>query len=448
MSGHVCQGQKKGSVLRLTAAGLIADVGLSGCCTEESRKRINDTIDRDVEENRKSCDKFKDEALRLSCIENAQKVNAELRKLQVEYNKACDSGDTEAIKQIIDTLKGLIPKSNIAVIGAGGTIVNSKMVLSKTETVQFSIIMNSHSAKQPQSFVAVGNAKYLPEAAGDVVLSNQGGGDWLVFQDSSNWLAIQDNTASPTPEDSSNWLALQNNSGSLAVQGGGDWLAAQGNNWLAVQSNSRILTIATIAGDAGANSSTTYNVATGSTMTFTSGGLSATGQVSGSISFAPASASPTSKFLPTDATLSISVAGASYTMTLDKACKYNAMSVDANGQGALTCRMKLSPMGSNTPPIWLPDGAWMVLPVQRNAAGTKLRIETGGTPLGGLQVFPVLPNPIADFDRNAVVDDTDAIAFQSAWTVGSPAADVNHDGVVNAADYDLFVNRWSDWRQP
>jgi hypothetical protein len=90
----------------------------------------------------------------------------------------------------------------------------------------------------------------------------------------------------------------------------------------------------------------------------------------------------------------------------------------------------------------------MVLPVQRNATGTELRIETGGAPLGGLQVFPVLPNPIADFDRNAVVDDADAIAFQSAWAIGSLAADVDHDGVINAADYDLFVDRWSDWRQP
>ena len=445
MSGHVCQGQNKASVLRLTAAGLIAAVGLSGCCTEQEKRDFKDTIDRDIEDNYARCENLRDYPDQYGpCIREANQERTRLRNLHKDFLIACKNSDSKAIERIIDK----VPKVNATVIGAAGTVVNSRIVLGKTKTVQFSIVMNAQRTKQPQDFVAVGNIKYLPEAAGDAVLSNQGGGDWLVFQDSSNWLAIQDNTASPTSEDGSNWLALQNNSGSLAVQGGGDWLAAQGDNWLAVQGSSNLLTIATLAGDAGVNSSTFYDVVAGSTMTFSSDGLSATGQVSGSIALAPASANTTTKFLPTEATLSISVAGVSYTMTLDKACKYNAMYVDGNGQGALTCRMKLAPMGSNTPPVWLPEGAWMVLPVQRNATGTELRIETGGAPLGGLQVFPVLPNPIADFDRNAVVDDADAIAFQSAWAIGSLAADVDHDGVINAADYDLFVDRWSDWRQP
>jgi hypothetical protein len=90
----------------------------------------------------------------------------------------------------------------------------------------------------------------------------------------------------------------------------------------------------------------------------------------------------------------------------------------------------------------------MVMPVQRNTTGTQLRADTGDTALGGWQVFPTLPNPIADFDRNAVANQADVDAFLAAWSAGIPSADVNHDGVVNFADYDLFIQRWDYWSQP
>ena len=96
----------------------------------------------------------------------------------------------------------------------------------------------------------------------------------------------------------------------------------------------------------------------------------------------------------------------------------------------------------------------MVMPIQMNASGTQLLATSGASPLNGWTLFPAIPNPIADFDSNAVVNGADMSAFLASWTIGNLSADVDHDGILSTADYDAFTARWNymppsvtpDWR--
>jgi hypothetical protein len=370
----------------LVSVGLAATVSLTSCCSDSDKKSLNEMVERAIDRNFKACESITDPPAHASCITNAQNQQTALVTAYAAYLTACATGDTELIKEALKNLKDLLKSSSKAVLGAAGGVVNTEMVLGKEESVCFSILWSSDGSTKPQDFVVVNGVKYLPEAAGSAALAATGG------------------------------------SGSL--------------------------TITTAAGDSAANSSTTYEVAPGSTICFNASGMAMTGAVSGSMSLASTGTNVTSTFVPTDAKLTIDIAGSRYIMSLDKTCKYNSMAVDADGQGTLAFRVNFASDGDAALPARLPDGAWMVIPIQRNATGTQVRADTGNAPLGGWQVFPTLPNPIADFDGNAVADLADVTAFLAAWSAGSPSADVNHDGVVNDADYNLFIERWNYWSQP
>jgi hypothetical protein len=370
----------------LAAVGLATAVTLTSCCSDSDKKSLNEMVERAIDRNFKACESISDPTAHASCIANAQNQQTALVSAYAAYLTACATGDTELIKEALKNLKDLLKPSSKALIGAAGGVVNSEMVLGKEESVCFSILWTSDGSTKPQDFVVVNGVKYLPEAAGSAALAATGG------------------------------------SGSL--------------------------TIATAAGDSAANSSTMYQVAPGSTICFNASGMSMTGAVSGSLSLASVDGNVVASFLPTDASLTISIGGSDYVMSLDKTCKYNSMVVDADGQGTLSFRMNFAAGAGGALPARLPDGAWMVMPIQRNATGTQVRADTGNTALGGWQVFPALPSPIADFDRNAVANQADVVAFLAAWTAGSASADVNHDGAVDSADYDLFMERWNYWSQP
>ncbi len=370
----------------LIAATFSVAVTLNGCCSSSDKKSLQEMVDRAIDRNFNACDSIPDPVAHATCITNAQNQQTALVTAYAAYLTACATGDTELIKEAIKNLKDLLKPKNGAVLGASGGVLNSEMVLGNDESVCISILLTSDGSRTPQDFVVVNGSKYLPEAAGSAALAVSGGNGSLI--------------------------------------------------------------ITTAVGDLAANSSTIYQVAPESTICFTASGMSMTGSVSGSMSFASAAGDFTSSYLPTDAKLTIAFAGSTYAMTLDKACKYNAMALDGNGHGTLTFRVNFASTGDAVLPARLPDGAWMVLPVQRNTTGTQIQASTGGASLSGWTVFPALPNPIADFDHNTVANDADLAMFLSAWASGNPSADVNHDGAVNALDNEVFMDRWNYWRQP
>lgn len=377
----------RGTRLILTIAAGTAMLALGGCCSDSDKKSLQEMVDRAIDRNFKACESIADPTQQATCITNAQNQQTALVTAYAAYLTACATGDTELIKEALKNLKDLLKPSSKALIGAFGGVVNSEMVLGKEEGVCFSILWSSDGSTKPQDFVVVNGVKYLPEAAGSAALAATGGNG--------------------------------------------------------------ALTITTATGDSAVNSSTSFEIAPGSTMCFSASGLSMTGAVSGSLSVASvATANAAPAYLPTDAKMTIDIGGSRYTMSLDKTCKYNSMVVDANGQGTLSFRLNFASDGDAALPARLPDGAWMVIPVQRNATGTQIRSDTGGSSLGGWQVFPALPNPIADFNHDLSANQADLTAFLAAWSVGNVTADVNHDGAVDSADYDAFLVRWNYWSQP
>ncbi|MCA3005007.1 MAG: hypothetical protein IOD15_06545 [Phycisphaerales bacterium] len=358
---------------------------LSGCCNDSDKQSLRELVDRAIDRNFKACESIPDSSQRAACISNAQTQQTALVTAYANYLTACATGNSQRIKDAIDALKDLLKSSNKVAIGASGSIVNSEMILSKDESVCLSILLSSDGSVKPQDFVVVNGSKYLPEAAGSAALSSGTAG---------------------------------------------------------------AVSVATAVGDFQANSSVTYVVAPGSTICFSASGMSVTASIEGSLSISSTVNGPSAIYVPTEAKLVVDVAGSKYTMTLDKACKYNAVTLDAAGAGTLAMRVDFSASGTASLPARLPEGGWMVLPVQRNSTGTQLQISSGNVSLPGQSVFPTLPNPIADFDRNGVADNADVNAFMAQWSGQNSSADVNHDGTVNAADYDLFLNRWDSWRQP
>jgi len=93
-------------------------------------------------------------------------------------------------------------------------------------------------------------------------------------------------------------------------------------------------------------------------------------------------------------------------------------------------------------------GAWIVLPAKRTSNGSQIVIGNGGSMMNGWTVFPPKPNPIADFNKNGVVNMDDSAAFFAAFAASSATADVNHDGANNVLDVDMFNDRWNYWSQP
>ncbi|QOJ00468.1 MAG: hypothetical protein HRU70_08200 [Phycisphaeraceae bacterium] len=373
--------------LRVSLAFLAAGAALSvsGCCSDSDKKSLQEMIDRANDRNFKACDTIPDPTLRAACITNAQNQQTALVTAYANYLSACATGSSQRIKEALDALKELLKPLNRPVIGALGMVVNSEMVLGKDESVCFSIELRSEGSIVPQDYVIVNDRKYLPEAAGNAALA-----------------ADQD----------------------------------------------KGLAVATAPGDFQANGRVTYAVVPGSTMCLTASGMTLTGTVEGSLSISSTAVDTSGAYAPTDARLVINLGGSTYAMTLDTSCMHNAMTLDADGRGTLAMRVHFVSTGSAALPARLPEGAWMVLPVERNASATQLRIGNGGSLLSGLSVFPTLPNPIADFDRDGLVDDADLDSFLRALADKLPAADVNRDGVADSLDYEMFLDRWSNWSQP
>lgn len=372
----------KSNAFRSLAVGVGIAFFLSGCCKDKDKKAMQELVDRAIERNFKACESLQNPDHIAACISNAQNQQTALVTALAAYMTACATGDTELIKEALRNLRDLLKPSSNAILGYDGVVVNTEMVLGKEESVCFSIFLSTDGTTKPQDFVVIDGVKYLPDAAGNAILS--------------------------------------------ATDGQG------------------ALAITTIVGD----SAEVYQVAEGSTICFNSSGMSVTGSVSGSIALATSVDDSEANYVPTDASMFISISGMEYVITLDKACKHNSMAVDATGRGVLAFRADFSTSTGDALPARLPDGAWMVLPIQRNATGTQLRIDTGNASLGGWQVFPALPNPIADFDRNAIADQADVVAFLAAWAAGNTRADVNRDGILDANDYNHFIERWNYWSQP
>jgi hypothetical protein len=376
------------TVLSIARAALcmVAATCVSGCCSESDKRALQEMVDRAIERNFKACRGLSDQHLQHSCITNAQNQQTALVTAYSAYWTACATGDTELIKRALEGLKELLKSSNRTALSAAGVVANTEMVLGREESVSFSIQMTSDGTRLPQDFIVIDSTKYLPEAAGSAAL--------------------------------------------------------------AVNEADGPLTISTVSGDLAANSYTTFAIDPTSTISFNASGLSLTGQISGSMSFSMGGTTSSPTWVPTAGSLTVTVAGSSFTLTLDKTCKFNSLVVDQTGKGTLGVRFNFAPGNGSTLPARLPEGAWMAIPVQMTTSGTQLLATSGSSALSGWTLFPALPNPIADFDGNGMVNDADMSAFLASWTTGDLSADVNHDGTLSSADYDTLMARWNYWRQP
>lgn len=374
------------SEIRLVMVCVGAAVSLSACCSDSDKKSFLDAVDRAIERNFRACDGFVDEARKLTCNTPAQNQQSALFTAYAGYITACATGNSDLIKEAMRNLKDLLEVPFKAVVSSDGRVVNSDMVLCKEDGVRFSILLTADGSKAPQDFVDVNRATNSGKAAGTFAAEAVG--------------------------------------------------------------IARSLSTQTATSDRAASISTTFEVAPGSSVSLAIGGLTVSGSVSGSVSLASAGGNVPSGYVPIDAKLTIRFAGKRYTMTLDKQCKYNAMAVDSNGRGTLGFRVILAEAGDSALFARLPSAAWIVLPIQRNMTGTQIQVSSGGVSLGGWQVCPVEPNPIADFNKNSVVDHTDFADFITAFVSDNARADLNYDGVLTPADYDMFLDRWNYWSQP
>jgi len=377
----------------LAAAGLAVTTSLTGCCKDSDKEALKEMVDRAIDRNFKACEPLTNQTLLAQCIENAQNQQSLLITAYSNYLAACATGKREAIEDALDRLEELLRPKNKAISTPIG-VVNEEVVLTKDESVCLAITMSSSGIATPQDFVAINQTKYLPEAAGAALIE-----------------ASSDNDAAPV-------VVVEN-------------------------------------GDLAANASHSFSIGSGSSVCVNSSGMSLTGSVSGSFSFSSAAVAQTeglanghTRLIPTDAAMTITVLGTSFTMTLDRTCPYNELVVDANGNGTLSFRANFKSSGTVPLPSRLPEAAWIVIPIWRSADGTQLVANTGATVLTGLQLFPTLPNPIADVNRDLVVDNADYSFFMTAYQTGHPWADVNHDGVIDTLDMDLFLDRWTAWSQP
>lgn len=75
------------------------------------------------------------------------------------------------------------------------------------------------------------------------------------------------------------------------------------------------------------------------------------------------------------------------------------------------------------------------MPIQ--SVGSGYRVTTGGAVLGST-VFPLIPYPAADWNRDGVLDSSDISAYLISYTAGEMTADMNGDEALTTEDIMLF----------
>jgi hypothetical protein len=96
---------------------------------------------------------------------------------------------------------------------------------------------------------------------------------------------------------------------------------------------------------------------------------------------------------------------------------------------------------SGTSSIWT-DGISILI------GGSASRLAPGGVAAGLEAVLWIWDGCRADFNRDAVVDDTDFVSFTASYEAmvvppADPQADLNHDGLVDDSDFVLFAAAYS-----
>jgi hypothetical protein len=110
----------------------------------------------------------------------------------------------------------------------------------------------------------------------------------------------------------------------------------------------------------------------------------------------------------------------------------NRIDVDQRGRGSVRALMEFA--GEGSPGLF--NRAWFEFPIEIDGGV----LSFGRRGMSGLEVAPEVPNAVADWDGNFVVDAFDKAAFYAEFA-DSPF-DLNGDGVISEADIAYFEQRY------
>jgi len=97
------------------------------------------------------------------------------------------------------------------------------------------------------------------------------------------------------------------------------------------------------------------------------------------------------------------------------------------GSGTSLSYVIAAPVG--TTELWVKPHFYLAQNISVNGGGNTITLNLGGV-VGG------------DVDDNNQVDGTDYAWLRYYWDTAAPQADLNGDGMVNAADYAILKDGW------
>lgn len=181
----------------------------------------------------------------------------------------------------------------------------------------------------------------------------------------------------------------------------------------------------------------TYSIPAGSTGTLVSPDYACVFSISGNIQVADSAVASASAIV-TDAELVVDTFGVAVKFLLDKSSPNNRLLVDGPGYGRLAFRANAQWPGNEM--SVMPRSVWIEIPVVFSGTPREIAMTTGPGGCVGSALLPVTWFRSSDYNRDGVLDDSDAAAFLDAFTRGEPDTDLDGSGVLDATDVNLFIH--------